>query len=111
VALHAAVIATSTPTEVRVQRFSDTALAGYGRRAAAILEYEGGPALAAYLDRLERETRIHAVLIDACGRARLRRVAGGRRLRAEGSPAGAAATSWEIWRATSIGWPSGSRRS
>ena len=32
-ALHAAVIATSIPTEVRVQRFSDAALAGYGRRA------------------------------------------------------------------------------
>ena len=40
-ALHAAVIATSTPTEVRVQRFSDTALAGYGRRAVSILESQG----------------------------------------------------------------------
>jgi len=68
VALHAAVIATSTPTEVRVQRFSDAALAGYGRRAAAILEGEGVPALAAYLVRLEGETRIYAVLIDATGR-------------------------------------------
>ncbi len=55
VALHAAVIATSTPTEVRVQRFSDTALAGYGQRAAAILEHDGVPALAADLERLERE--------------------------------------------------------
>jgi two-component system sensor histidine kinase CpxA len=68
VALHAAVIATSTPTEVRVQRFSDTALAGYGQRAAAILEHDGVPALAAELERLERETRIHAVLIDEDGR-------------------------------------------
>lgn len=67
-ALHAAVIATSTPTEVRVQRFSDTALAGYGRRAAAIFEHDGVPALTAYLDDLERATRIHAVLIDENGR-------------------------------------------
>ena len=68
VALHAAVIATSTPTEVRVQRFSDTALTGYGRQAAAILEHDGTTALAAYLERLERETRIHAVMIDDNGR-------------------------------------------
>jgi len=79
VALHAAVIATSTPTEVRVQRFSDTALAGYGQWAAATFEHEGVPALAAYLERLERETRIHAVLIDehggdATGRAATPRV-------------------------------------
>ena len=68
VALHAAVIATSTPTEVRVQRFSDTALAGYGQRAAAVLEQDGVRALGAYLGRLERETRIHAMLIDDQGR-------------------------------------------
>jgi two-component system sensor histidine kinase CpxA len=67
-ALHAAVIATSVPTEVRVQRFSDTALAGYGRRAVSILEGEGVPALAAYLQHLEGQTRIHAVLIDESGR-------------------------------------------
>ena len=67
-ALHAAVIATSIPTEVRVQRFSDTALAGYGRRAVSILEGEGVPALAAYLQHLESQTRIHAVLIDESGR-------------------------------------------
>src|SRR5258705_2047725 len=67
-ALHAAVIATSVPTEVRVQRFSDTALAGYGRRAVSILEGEGVPALAVYLQHLERQTRIHAVLIDESGR-------------------------------------------
>src|SRR5258705_3132808 len=67
-ALHAAVIATSVPTEVRVQRFSDTALAGYGRRAVSILEGEGVSALAAYLQHLERQTRIHAVLIDESGR-------------------------------------------
>ena len=67
-ALHAAVIATSVPTEVRVQRFSDTALAGYGRRAVSILEGEGVPALAAYLQHLESQTRIHAVLIDESGR-------------------------------------------
>jgi len=62
-ALHVTIIATSVPPEVRVQRFSDTALSGYGRRAVAILEREGVPALAAYLDGLERSTRIHAVLI------------------------------------------------
>jgi two-component system sensor histidine kinase CpxA len=67
-ALHAAVIATSVPTEVRVQRFSDTALAGYGRRAVSILEGEGVPALAAYLQHLESQTRIHVVLIDESGR-------------------------------------------
>ena len=67
-ALHAAVIATSVPTEVRVQRFSDTALAGYGRRAVSILEGEGVPALAAYLQHLESQTRIHVVLIDENGR-------------------------------------------
>jgi signal transduction histidine kinase len=67
-ALHAAVIATSTPPEVRVQRFSDTALAGYGRQATAILEHEGAPALTTYLDSLEQETRIHAVLLDENGR-------------------------------------------
>ena len=67
-ALHAAVIATSVPTEVRVQRFSDTALAGYGHRALSILEGEGVPALAAYLQHLESQTRIHAVLIDESGR-------------------------------------------
>jgi two-component system sensor histidine kinase CpxA len=67
-ALHAAVIATSVPTEVRVQRFSDTALAGYGRRAVSILEGDGVPALAAYLRHLESQTRIHAVLIDESGR-------------------------------------------
>jgi two-component system sensor histidine kinase CpxA len=67
-ALHAAVIATSTPTEVRVQRFSDTALAGYGQRAVATLERDGAPALAAYLASLERETRIRAVLVDESGR-------------------------------------------
>ena len=66
-ALHAAIIATSIPAEVRVQRFSDTALAGYGRRAVSILESQGVPALEAYLQRLERETRIHAVLIDDGG--------------------------------------------
>jgi two-component system, OmpR family, sensor histidine kinase CpxA len=67
-ALHAAVIATSVPTEVRVQRFSDTALAGYGHRALSILEGKGVPALAAYLQHLESQTRIHAVLIDENGR-------------------------------------------
>jgi signal transduction histidine kinase len=67
-ALHAAVIATSVPTEVRVQRFSDTALSGYGRRAVSILEGEGVPALSAYLQHLESQTRIHAVLIDESGR-------------------------------------------
>ena len=67
-ALHAAVIATSVPTEVRVQRFSDTALAGYGHRALSTLEGEGVPALAAYLQHLESQTRIHAVLIDENGR-------------------------------------------
>src|SRR5207245_5352559 len=70
----------SVPPEVRVQRFSDTALSGYGRRAVAILEREGVPALAAYLDGLERSTRIHAVLIrqdgrDASGHAVTPRVA------------------------------------
>jgi two-component system sensor histidine kinase CpxA len=53
---------------VRVQRFSDTALAGYGRRAVSILEGEGVPALAAYLQHLESQTRIHVVLIDESGR-------------------------------------------
>src|SRR5207245_10315000 len=77
-ALHVTIIATSVPPEVRVQRFSDTALSGYGRRAVAILEREGVPALAAYLDGLERSTRIHAVLIrqdgrDASGRSEERR--------------------------------------
>jgi len=67
-ALHAAVIATSIPTEVRVQRFSDAALAGYGRRAVSILESNGVPALAAYLQHLEGETRIRAALIDENGR-------------------------------------------
>jgi two-component system sensor histidine kinase CpxA len=67
-ALHAAVIATSTPTEVRVQRFSDTALAAYGHRATTIFERDGAPALAAYLAGLERATNIHAVLLDASGR-------------------------------------------
>lgn len=79
-ALHVTIIATSVPPEVRVQRFSDTALSGYGRRAVAILEREGVPALAAYLDGLERSTRIHAVLIrqdgrDASGHAVTPRVA------------------------------------
>jgi two-component system sensor histidine kinase CpxA len=67
-ALHAAIIATSIPTELRVQRFSDTALAGYGRRAVSTLETEGVPALDAYLQRLERETHINAVLIADGGR-------------------------------------------
>ena len=66
-ALHAAVIATSTPTEIRVQRFSDTALAGYGRRAATIFEHDGPPALAKYLDGLEQSTHSHAVLLDERG--------------------------------------------
>src|SRR5439155_18691029 len=37
-------------------------------RAVSILEGEGVPALAAYLQHLERQTRIHAVLIDESGR-------------------------------------------
>src|SRR3989442_3318016 len=66
-ALHAAVIATSTPPEVRVHRFSETALAGYARRAVEIVGHDGARALGAYLDDLERTTRIHAVLIDEEG--------------------------------------------
>jgi signal transduction histidine kinase len=68
VALEVAIVATSTPVEVRLHRFSDSVLTGRARDAVAILDREGPPGVARFLDELERTTRIHATLLDGDGR-------------------------------------------
>jgi len=66
-ALELTIAATSTPVEIRVQRFSDGALGSRAREAVAILDRDGPPKVARFLEGLERTTRMHAVLLDADG--------------------------------------------
>jgi len=67
-ALELAITATSVSAEVRVHRFSDNALTARAREAVAILDRDGPPGVARYLDTLERTTRIHAMFLGADGR-------------------------------------------
>ena len=66
-ALELTITATSTPVEIRVQRFSDGALGSRAREAVTILDRDGAPKVARFLEGLERTTRMHAVLLDADG--------------------------------------------
>jgi signal transduction histidine kinase len=67
-ALELAITATSVSAEVRVHRFSDNALTARAREAVAILDRDGPPGVARFLEDLERTTRIHAMFLDADGR-------------------------------------------
>ena len=67
-ALELSITATSVSAEVRVHRFSDNALTARAREAVAILDRDGPPGVARYLDTLERTTRIHAMFLGADGR-------------------------------------------
>ena len=66
-ALELAIVATSTPIEVRIHRFSDTALTDRAREAVAILDRDGPSGVTRFFDALEQTTRIHALLLDAAG--------------------------------------------
>jgi len=67
-ALELVITATTTPVEVRVQRFSDKVLAGDAREAVARLDRKGPRGVTSFLDGLERESSLHAMLLDADGR-------------------------------------------
>ncbi len=67
-ALELVITATTTPVEVRVQRFSDKVLASDAREAVARLDRKGPRAVTRFLDGLERESSMHAMLLDAGGR-------------------------------------------
>ena len=66
-ALELTITATSTPVEVRVARFSDSVLNARARDAVTILDRKGPGGVAHYLRNLERDTRIHAILLDPDG--------------------------------------------
>jgi signal transduction histidine kinase len=66
-ALELAVVATSTPAEVRIHRFSDSVLTDRAREAVAILDRDGPSRVTRFFDELERTTRIRALLLDAAG--------------------------------------------
>ena len=67
-ALELVITVTTTPVEVRVHRFSDTVLAGDAREAVARLERKGPRSVARFLAELERESSVHAMLLDGDGR-------------------------------------------
>jgi len=67
-ALELVIAATTTPLEVRVQRFSDKGLAGDAREAVARLDRKGPRGVTSFLDGMERESSVHAMLLDADGR-------------------------------------------
>ena len=66
-ALELVITATTTPVEVRVQRFSDKVLAADAREAVARLDRKGPRAVARFLEGLEHESGMHAMLLDGEG--------------------------------------------
>jgi len=66
-ALELVITATTTPAEVRVHRFSDRVLAADARQAVNRLERTGPRAVTQFLDGLERESSMHAMLLDDSG--------------------------------------------
>ena len=66
-ALELVITATTTPVEVRVQRFSDKVLAADAREAVARLDRQGPRGVVHYLDGLEHESGMHAMLLDGQG--------------------------------------------
>ena len=65
VALELTITVTTTPFEERVHRFSDNALTGHAREAAALLDRGGVPSVDRLFADLQHDTGIHAVLLKA----------------------------------------------
>ena len=65
VALELTITVTTTPFEERVHRFSDNALTGHAREAAALLDRGGVPSVDRLFADLQHRTGIHAVLLKA----------------------------------------------
>ena len=66
-ALELVITVTTTAVEVRVHRFSDRMLASDAREAVARLERKGPRSVARCLAELERESSVHAMLLDGDG--------------------------------------------
>ena len=66
-ALELMITATSTPVEMRVARFSDGVLSARARDAVTMLDRKGPVGVAHFLRNFERDTHVHAVLLDANG--------------------------------------------
>ena len=67
-ALELVITATTTPVEVRVHRFSDRVLARDAGEAVSRLDRKGPRAVDRFLDGMQRESTMHAMLLDAEGR-------------------------------------------
>jgi len=65
VALQLTIAFTTTPFEERVHRFSDNALTGHGREAAALLDHGGVPRVDRFFADLQRDQGVHAVLLKS----------------------------------------------
>jgi len=59
------ITATTTPVEVRVHRFSDRVLARDAGEAVSRLDRKGPRAVDRFLEGMQRESTMHAMLLDA----------------------------------------------